>query len=263
MKKIDAQKYLNFLNEITIVNEHKYDFGNVLIIAGDTGMHGAALLSAEAALESGAGLVTVATCQEVVANGYLKRSEIMFINKDALDEKKLEKYDVIGFGPGLIKNEENLKILTLVLKMHKHIIIDATGIRILKQIPDFEQYNIVITPHAGEYYYLFDTFELPEIENNLIIVYKSHQTQIIQGNNVYQNITGNYKMGTAGMGDALLGMIVAMIAQFDNTKDGTMLATYLHTELANELSKSYYKVTPKLLIENINAFINKKIKDLD
>ncbi|MCO6458356.1 MAG: hypothetical protein J5I93_23865, partial [Pirellulaceae bacterium] len=51
-------------------DSHKGDFGRVLIIAGSLEMGGAAALAGQAALRSGAGLVTVATsaaCQPMVA----------------------------------------------------------------------------------------------------------------------------------------------------------------------------------------------------
>jgi len=56
---------------------HKGSFGQVLVIGGDLGTGGAALLSAEAALRCGAGMVTLATRPEHVTAALVRRPEIM------------------------------------------------------------------------------------------------------------------------------------------------------------------------------------------
>ncbi|HBM07790.1 MAG TPA: NAD(P)H-hydrate epimerase, partial [Pseudomonas sp.] len=56
---------------------HKGSFGQVLVIGGDLGTGGAALLSAEAALRCGAGMVTLATRPEHVTASLVRRPEIM------------------------------------------------------------------------------------------------------------------------------------------------------------------------------------------
>ena len=43
-------------------NSHKGDFGKVIVVGGSEGMGGAAILSSEASLFSGAGLVHLRTC---------------------------------------------------------------------------------------------------------------------------------------------------------------------------------------------------------
>ncbi|HAW23027.1 MAG TPA: bifunctional ADP-dependent NAD(P)H-hydrate dehydratase/NAD(P)H-hydrate epimerase, partial [Pseudomonas sp.] len=52
---------------------HKGSFGQVLVIGGDLGTGGAALLSAEAALRCGAGMVTLATRPEHVTASLVRR----------------------------------------------------------------------------------------------------------------------------------------------------------------------------------------------
>jgi NAD(P)H-hydrate epimerase len=56
---------------------HKGSFGHVLIVGGDHGMGGAALMAAEAAMRCGAGLVSVATRPEHLGGFLARRPELM------------------------------------------------------------------------------------------------------------------------------------------------------------------------------------------
>ena len=64
-------------------NSHKGDFGRALILAGSEGMGGAAILSSEACLFSGAGLVYMYTHPSKVEASLPRNPEIM-----ALGNKK-------------------------------------------------------------------------------------------------------------------------------------------------------------------------------
>ena len=82
---------------------HKGSFGQVLVIGGDLGTGGAALLSAEAALRCGAGMVTLATRPEHVSASLVRRPEVMCNGVESTYSLTalLERADVLVVGPGL------------------------------------------------------------------------------------------------------------------------------------------------------------------
>lgn len=261
MKSININELLKELEFRIINNSNKYDFGNVLIIAGDVGMTGSSILAASSCIESGAGLVTIATECENFNLGCSYRPEIMFIDKEDLNLNILNHYDVIGIGPGLVFNNYNLELLKLVLQSTKHVIIDATAIKLLKEIENYDQYNVVITPHLGEYEYLFHTTSDVDLTNsNLIVVQKGHISKLMTSDSIYYNIKGTNKMGSAGMGDVLFGMIISLVAQYDDKLLGAQAALYIHTDVAFKLEQDYYKITPSLVIEHINKHMSELMK---
>lgn len=262
MKSININELLKELETRVMNNSHKYDFGNVLIIGGDIGMTGSSVLAASSCIETGIGLVTIATECENFNLGCNYRPEIMFIDKNKLNLDTLNKYDVIGIGPGLIYNNFNLELLKLVLTTDKHIIIDATAIKLFKEVSDFHQYNVVITPHMGEYEYLFHTTSDVDLTtSNLMVVQKGHISKIMTSESIYYNIKGTNKMGSAGMGDVLFGMIISLVAQYDDKLLGTQAALYIHTDVAFNLEPVYYKVTSSLVIENVNKHMKNLINN--
>lgn len=120
-------------------NSHKGTYGKVLIIAGSSGMGGAAFLSAKAAYRSGAGLVKI-----------LSSADNREIIQALLPEAIFEPYDTIAaennngiiaslkwastvvIGPGLSCSEISDKVLRLVLQnCQVPLVIDADAINLL------------------------------------------------------------------------------------------------------------------------------------
>ena len=58
-------------------DSHKGQYGKVLIVGGDAGMGGAAILTSESALMSGAGLITLLTKKDNVSASLLRTPEVM------------------------------------------------------------------------------------------------------------------------------------------------------------------------------------------
>ena len=82
---------------------HKGDFGHVLVVGGNLGTGGALLLSAEAALRCGAGLVSVATRPEHVSASLARLPEVMCLGVSSANQLMgvLERASVLVVGPGL------------------------------------------------------------------------------------------------------------------------------------------------------------------
>ena len=86
---------------------------------------------------------------------------------------------------------------------------------------------------------------------------KGYNTVISDGEITYINPTGNSKMASGGMGDALTGIINGLISQGMNVKEASLLAAYVHGKIADELSDDLFVVNARDLIENISSEFNK------
>ena len=147
-------------------NSHKNRFGHILVVGGDQGMGGAVVMSAEAALRTGAGLVSVATHPSHAASLLSRTPELMVrgiaaTGVDQIDSASgidalavmLEQCSVVVLGPGLGKSEWSRELFNTVMEVTsrngKAMVIDADGLNLLSA--GFEKRgNWVLTPHPGE-----------------------------------------------------------------------------------------------------------------
>ncbi len=227
---------------------HKGNFGHALLIAGSYGKMGAAVLSAEACLRSGAGLLTV----HAPACGYeILQSTVPEAMVDADTEqyfistvpKELMLYAAIGIGTGIGLHESTADMLMQLLhETHQPIVLDADALNLLsikQNLADYLHEDCILTPHPKEFERLFgktsNDFERKELalqkakHLNCVIVLKGHHTFIACANgNAYFNSTGNPGMATAGSGDVLTGMLTGLLAQGYSAEEAAVLGVYLH-----------------------------------
>ena len=236
---------------------HKGDFGHVLVVAGNIGFGGAALLSSKAAIKIGAGLVSLATRSEHLQAALSFAPEVM--TKPVDSGQSLENYldspTVICLGPGLGKDYWSEQMIYKSLEnTHKNktpILIDADGLNLL---PEFSKKlplpkKIVLTPHLGEAARLLNTSvekvkknkisAAKRISNkyNSVVVLKSHETLICKEDKIYICGKGNPGMATAGMGDVLSGMISGLIAQKLSLFEAACLGVDLHARAGDIYSE--------------------------
>ena len=236
---------------------HKGDFGHVLVVAGNIGFGGAALLSSKAAIKIGAGLVSLATRSEHLQAALSFAPEVM--TKPVDSGQSLENYldspTVICLGPGLGKDYWSEQMIYKSLEnTHKNktpILIDADGLNLL---PEFSKKlplpkKIVLTPHLGEAARLLNTSvekvkknrvsAAKRISNkyNSVVVLKSHETLICKEDKIYICNKGNPGMATAGMGDVLSGMISGLIAQKLSLFEAACLGVDLHARAGDIYSE--------------------------
>ena len=225
---------------------HKGIQGHALIIGGSYGKIGAVSLSSKAGLKTGCGLVTVF----IPKCGYdilqISIPEVMVLT-DSQDEVISNiTFDItpqaIGIGPGLGQAIETQNALHQFLKTNNTpLVIDADALNILSQNKEWFSLvppKTVITPHPKELERLIGKLDSEEEKRSkaisfskqyqLIIVMKGAPTQIIDGDTVYQNTTGNAALATAGTGDVLTGMITSLLAQSYEPVTAAILAVYLH-----------------------------------
>ncbi|MEC7378631.1 MAG: NAD(P)H-hydrate dehydratase [Pseudomonadota bacterium] len=213
------------------IDSFKHRRGRVLIIGGDHGMGGAAIMAAEAAMRSGAGLVTVVTQPEHQPALLARLPEAMFMSADsvALGEA-ISAADFVVIGPGLGRGEWGNNLFAQTATRTAPMLVDADGLYWLKN-SDHQPAarSLFITPHAGEAASLLSTstalIEADRIQaaNSLVTTYKCHAllkgpgSVVIAGTNVHICAHGGPAMATAGMGDVLSGICAGLLAPLSAT----------------------------------------------
>lgn len=249
---------------------NKGNFGSSVIVAGSYGKIGAAVIATKAALRSGAGLTF--TIAPECGNFILQTSlpEAMFIKggKNFIENIDLPKNSICGIGPGLGQDEATEKVLLTFLKSYKKpLIIDADALNIIskeKSNLNLIPKNSVITPHPKEFERLFgkteNSFENTDLalemakKLKIYIVLKGHHTQVITPTqDVFYNITGNSGMAKGGSGDALTGILTALLSQGYSPKNASIFGTWLHGKAGDfaEIQDSNEAMLPFDLIDNI------------
>ena len=242
---------------------HKGTYGRVLVIAGSTGMTGAAALASEAALRAGAGLVTLATPQHLnpILEGLLP--EVMTLPLPETESGSLsasatstilefaeKTKSVLAIGPGLSQDPDTVALVHQLVRENQAqglglpLVIDADGLNAISQaseIVSFLNKETVLTPHPGEMARLTNT-AVPILEKNRIgtaqqfateagvtLVFKGAPTVTGYANgDVWINSTGNPGMATGGMGDVLTGIIAGLMAQGHSSETAATLGVYIH-----------------------------------
>ena len=208
-------------------NSHKGEFGHIAILGGGPGMHGAVCIAGEAALRAGAGKVSI--FMHISHNSLIADSkpELIFNFFEEVDEIKsmLLGSDVIVIGPGLGISNWAKKVFESIIDIDCPMIVDADALNILSKEPTKKE-NWILTPHPGEAGRLLG-ISSKEVQLNRfsslndliekyhgIIVLKGHHTLIGSTVSVPRVcVKGNPGMASAGMGDALTGIIASMIGQ--------------------------------------------------
>lgn len=251
-------------------DSYKGTYGKVLVIGGDQNMGGATMLTASAAVYSGAGLVTVATDPKNHTALHARLPEAMVL--DLWDAKSLEeqikKVDIVVMGPGLGLSEQAAEVVELVFQhIHKEqqLILDGSAISLVAQESlSLPETHLTFTPHAGEWKKLSGiSKEDQTVEKNkqaqkkldATIVLKGSRTEIYFCNDDWKNTTGNPAMATGGMGDTLAGMIAGFTAQLPDKEQATLAAVYLHSYIGDALADQQYVVLPSQIIEAIPSFM--------
>ncbi|MXZ56012.1 MAG: NAD(P)H-hydrate dehydratase [Gammaproteobacteria bacterium] len=223
---------------------HKFKFGHVLVVGGDHGMGGAVILTAEAALRTGAGLVTVLTRTENVPSVLARRPEIMAVGVDESTDisSQLARADVLAIGPGLGQGTWGQTLLkTALAHPPVHSILDADALRTLKSQEWTVPEGCIFTPHPGEAAFISGV-STEDIQTNRPRFAQtiSHQygcTVILKGPgsliasegqlcSVSQFVDG--ALATAGSGDVLTGIAAAAYARCGNPIEAAAVAVSLH-----------------------------------
>ena len=229
---------------------HKGNFGHVLIIGGDHGFAGAAILASEAAARSGAGLVSLATRKQSV----MLAARIPEIMAHTIDNPEqcipiLRKASVVAIGPGLGQSSWATFLLAHTLDTAKPLIVDADALNLLANDPSHYE-NWILTPHPGEAARLLNcktadiqadrpaaTKELQQRYGGTIVL-KGSGTIIADQTGIAICEDGNPGMASGGMGDVLTGIIASFRAQNFSSIDAACIGVCVHAASADKAAQS-------------------------
>ncbi|MGH8321331.1 MAG: NAD(P)H-hydrate dehydratase [Gammaproteobacteria bacterium] len=227
-------------------------FGHVLVIGSDHGMGGAVRFTAEAALRSGAGLVTVATRPTHVAGllAGLPEAMVCGIDDPADVAPLLARATVIAIGPGLGQDDWGRILLARALDTPLPLVVDADMLNLLAAHP-VARGEWVLTPHPGEAGRLLkltteavqqDRFQAAAqlVERyRAVVVLKGVGTIVAAADETAAVcIHGNPGMAAPGMGDALTGVIAALIAQGLPLSDAARAGVQFHALAGDRAAES-------------------------
>ena len=268
---------------------HKGVNGNTLIVGGSSDMVGAPMLSAEAAVHSGAGKVTL--CVPEIIKRAVQGRIIPEVMVTSINENHsiYEGCQVVAIGPGLGRTIDIPDLVNYVIDCYEGaLVIDADALYALGHVGSVDKdalrdgkvesiYKMerqlpycVMTPHLGEFSRLID-LPIKWIERHYITLArafaKAHQVVLVlkgipsvvalPDGTVYVNTIGNAGMGTGGMGDVLTGVIAGFISQGYSLQDSAILGVYVHSRSADILSDTKtWGYTPSDVSTSIGCVIS-------
>jgi NAD(P)H-hydrate epimerase len=243
---------------------HKGQAGHVVVVGGGDGMPGAARMTAEAALAVGAGRVTVLCAGSSAAAIASGPAEVMVSAIDNASDatRRLDKADVIALGPGLGLDEWAQALFSLVISLHKPMVIDADALTLLATNEpngmhaanaangvDLAQSDRVLTPHPGEAARLLGVTSA-QIQTDRMAALAELCTRyagvsVLKGAGTLVGhpdelpalcAAGNPAMATAGMGDVLTGIIAGLRAQGVSPWQAACTGVWLHAAAGDRLA---------------------------
>lgn len=233
---------------------HKGSMGHGLLIAGSADMPGAAILAATAALRGGIGKVTVHSPSRVcdllptvIPEALLSRDS----NNESFSRIDFERHpgiNAVAIGCGLGKSKAAVQGLKSVLdEVGDPLILDADALNILaenKTWLGFLPARSILTPHIKEFERMagkadndFDRIgklrQFAEKYGVIVILKGAHTAVAMPDGRVFFNTTGNPGMATAGSGDVLTGLLLALLSQGYAPEAAALIGVHLHGSAAD------------------------------
>lgn len=230
---------------------HKGLFGHVLVVGGDRGFGGAALLAAESALRAGAGLVSLATRGEHVPASLARRPEVMCVATESTYQLPplCAQADVLVVGPGLGQQAWGRSLLSAVAASTRPQVWDADALNLLASAAFTLPADSVLTPHPGEAARLLGC-STAEIQADrpaaaLALAERYQAVVVLKGagsliaapdGRLLLCDRGHPAMAGAGLGDVLAGLIGALRGQGLAAFEAAALAVWLHASAGQQLA---------------------------
>ena len=255
---------------------HKGTYGHALIVSGQKGKMGAAVLCSSACIKSGAGLVTAYVPSCGIDIMQISIPEIM-VESSATENyisgaPNLEKYNSIAIGPGIgLEKETANTVKKIIQDANSPLVIDADALNLISENKTWLAFlpaGTILTPHPKEFDRLFGKSETSyeriqkqieaSIKNGIYIVLKgAHSSIACPDGTLYFNSTGNPGMASAGMGDVLTGIIAGFLACGYHSATAAVLATYLHGLSADNslINESFESLTASDVVKNLGISI--------
>ena len=264
----------------------KWHFGRAMLVCGSAAMSGAALLSGQAALRSGAGLVQLCSVPEVIAAARNTLPEGLLltlprqdafpgaIHRDGafalLEQAQKAQSLLFGCGAGITDHGRAL-LKDLCEGFSGALVLDADGLNLLSEnvVLLYKVSNrCVLTPHIGEFCRLSG---LPKeavqadparaamdfaARYGCVVALKGANTVVTDGTRCYVLEAPNSGMAKGGSGDVLAGLTAGLLAQMPHKPlECAALAVWLHSRAGQlaRVEQSAFAMLPRDVLNKLGA----------
>jgi len=253
---------------------HKGDFGHALFVGGSYGRIGAAVLASRACLRTGVGLLTsyIPACgYNIMQTAVPEAMCLTDSHPNHISEMPddIRPYSAIGAGPGLGMDPNTIFVLHSMMSLATcPLVLDADALNIIAECgrPEDIPENTILTPHPKEFQRLAGNYRNrnKQIEiaqeysrrHKVIVVLKGAGTVVAcPDGHAFINTTGNPWMATAGSGDALCGIILALLAQGYSPRESAVAGVYLHGLAGDRAASTGAPIIASDIIDSISIQI--------
>lgn len=248
---------------------HKHARGHVIVASGGRARTGAARLSARAALRVGAGLVTVLSPPDAVAENAAQLTAIMLREAEGVSSyaEAARTAQALAVGPAFGTGDTHYKLLLAALNTQPRapLVLDADAITLLAPLTHGLGGRDVMTPHVGEFRRAFpgiwsasanriEAVRAAAAYARCNVLLKGPDTVIAAPDGrAVVNSTGSPFLATAGSGDVLAGLIAGLIGQGMESFAAACAAAWLHGSLGLALGPG---LIAEDLCEQLPALLN-------
>ena len=240
---------------------HKGTRKKLALIGGASGMAGAAILAARAALRSGVGMVKLVLAPDSLAAAQQAEPQALGAvwptSAEAFQRDVGDWADGVVIGPGLGRADASRSLLELVLASWKGLtILDADAITLFEGRSDdlasrLANRPAVLTPHPIEFSRLagmqphdvleqrFDVGRALSARLGATVLLKGVPTVIFGADGTrLVSATGTPLLATGGSGDVLSGIIGTLLAQLGEPTTAAAIGAWIHGRAAERVPTS-------------------------
>ena len=271
------------------IDNHKGQFGRVLVIGGSKNYSGAPAYSSLTGIHFGCDLV-ITYVPQVVADVIRNYSPNLIVrtqpgdwlNSDALDEISwlIDWSNAIVIGPGMGIEEETEKLLVELLKKikmgKKSLVLDADALKLVKDhLGQIKGQQVILTPHEEELK-IMTGVEMPPYNNiekrgkkifelakklDVTLLIKGPYDYISNGKQLKINKTGCPEMSMGGTGDVLAGLCACFLTTENDSFQSACSAAFINGYIGEYVKKQFGdRFTSMDMINNINKAIIELLK---
>lgn len=255
-----TDRTLDPLRQLRPAGADKRAFGHLFVVSGSRSMPGAVLMSVQAALLSGVGLVTAFVPESVAAGFAARLPEAMWVPLPetpggglALESRGLivaraARCTALLAGPGMGREDESLTLVAELLRaIDVPAVIDADALQpsVVGARSGAGAAPLVITPHAGEFERVAggaapddDGLRAAAARLRATVVLKGAPTRVCDGGTVFFNPFGGPVLARGGSGDVLAGLVGGQLAQGTPALEAAARAVVWHGRAADDLARA-------------------------